>query len=488
MIDELLARARLRLFVQRLFCEITIVGSVFLGAVVVLLLCGTQILDVRLIAPLVILGLGSAMYRLFRSAPSIATTARLLDQRCGLSDALSTAIYFREHAADLVAAQRRHAESAVDNVDLARALPYRTPRSATVFAGMAALALGLGIFRYGFERTLPLSAPMASFRFDPFELAVKADQSSFDEKQRNARRDLISDLGASTSDDPSRQDLDTPEGKSLAMDSANKQSKTSTSAHMKTANGGTEGKPQDRNGDAQPSGENASGVQPQSNEMPSSRDGSPQSAQSASQAPGNSSSSGLLSKLKEAMNSLMSKMRQQGQNGQNPGGQQASNKQSSKGQSAKQKKGQQQGSEQKGTPEAGEESTESEFAQPGQGSSKSDQNASAKPGSGMGKQDGSKQIRDAELEAAMGKLSEIIGKRSASVSGEMTVESESGPQQLHTAYSRSTAKHGGISGDVDRDEVPVALQGYVQQYFEQVRKQAAVKAARETARSKSSNN
>ena len=80
----------------------------------------------------------------------------------------------------------------------------------------------------------------------------------------------------------------------------------------------------------------------------------------------------------------------------------------------------------------------------------------------MGHSDGSKELKDAEQLAAMGKLSEIIGKRSASITGEMTIESQSGPQQLKTAYARSDAKHAATSGDIARDEVPVELQSYVQ--------------------------
>ena len=47
---------------------------------------------------------------------------------------------------------------------------------------------------------------------------------------------------------------------------------------------------------------------------------------------------------------------------------------------------------------------------------------------------------------------------------------QSGPQQLRTQYSKSGASHGAASGEISRDEVPVSLQGYVQQYFDEVRK------------------
>ena len=71
----------------------------------------------------------------------------------------------------------------------------------------------------------------------------------------------------------------------------------------------------------------------------------------------------------------------------------------------------------------------------------------------------------------MGKISEIIGKRSANVTGDVTVEVQSGNQQLRTAYTQNSAQHADSGGEINRDEVPVVFQPYVQQYFEQVRRQ-----------------
>jgi hypothetical protein len=71
----------------------------------------------------------------------------------------------------------------------------------------------------------------------------------------------------------------------------------------------------------------------------------------------------------------------------------------------------------------------------------------------------------------MGKISEILGKRSANISGEATVEVQSTSQQLHTPYAQKGAQHTQGGAEISRDEVPVSLQPYVQQYFEQLRKQ-----------------
>ena len=113
----------------------------------------------------------------------------------------------------------------------------------------------------------------------------------------------------------------------------------------------------------------------------------------------------------------------------------------------------------------------------GKAGSKSAQQ-SAQAGSGAGSQDGSKDVKAAEQLKAMGKLSEIIGKRSQSVTGETSIEVQSGNQQLKTAYSKNAATHGEADSDVSRDEIPVSLQPYVQQYFEQVRKSGQTPAAK----------
>jgi len=106
------------------------------------------------------------------------------------------------------------------------------------------------------------------------------------------------------------------------------------------------------------------------------------------------------------------------------------------------------------------------------GGHSADQKGANQPGSGIGRQDGNKDAKLAEQIAAMGKISEIIGKRSASVTGEITVEVPSSQQRLQTPYSQSNATHADTGGEISRDEVPVIFQQYVQQYFEQVHKQS----------------
>ena len=125
------------------------------------------------------------------------------------------------------------------------------------------------------------------------------------------------------------------------------------------------------------------------------------------------------------------------------------------------KGGQKQPGGEEGDPQAGQAGQDTVAARNGQakgdGKSDSDQ-ASQQPGSGIGSQDGAKDIKLAEQLAAMGKISEILGKRSANLTGEATVEAQSTTQELHTPYAQRRAEHTEGGAEIGRDEVPVALE------------------------------
>ena len=80
---------------------------------------------------------------------------------------------------------------------------------------------------------------------------------------------------------------------------------------------------------------------------------------------------------------------------------------------------------------------------------------------------------------AMGKISEILGKRAQNVTGEITIEVQSTKQQLRTPYSNSKAGHGEAAGKINRDEAPAAAREYLQRCFEKVRKPAAPGSSRQ---------
>jgi hypothetical protein len=476
LIDQLLQRAQQRVFLQSLTevaCIATAVFAVFCALVFVI---GTALLALWVPVAAALLALGVALFRAFQARPSALRAALTLDRRCHLSDALSTELHFRGSNLETARAQRSQAEAAARTVVVEHALPFSRPRWLYPAAGFVSFALFLFILRFGIQQRLDLTPPLVAIHQDPLSMAARQDEAA--KTKKNADPDVMSRLGASTPDDPTEQNLPNPPG--TAVDAANPASPNSQPANVasgKTTDG-------EQNEPGSPDQQSAAGDQkPGADQSPSSRDGAPQSAQGGSKGQGSPESSGLLSKLRDAMAGLMSKMKPQG--GQTPPGgqqnsQQANGKQPSANQQSGQKGGQDGQKSADGQPQAGEDdqaAADSEQGKSGDGKGKTDQNAAAKPGSGMGHSDGSKELKDAEQLEAMGKLSEIIGKRSASITGEMTIESQSGPQQLKTTYAHNNAKHAATSGDVARDEIPVELQAYVQKYFEQVRKKAPKRSA-----------
>jgi hypothetical protein len=93
--------------------------------------------------------------------------------------------------------------------------------------------------------------------------------------------------------------------------------------------------------------------------------------------------------------------------------------------------------------------------------------------SGIGRQDGGKDLKQAEELQSMGKLAEIIGRRSKDISGDMMVEVPSGKQQLRTAYTGRVAQHSDTGGEINRDEIPLVFQQYVREYMERVHREPA---------------
>src|SRR5262249_10573073 len=100
----------------------------------------------------------------------------------------------------------------------------------------------------------------------------------------------------------------------------------------------------------------------------------------------------------------------------------------------------------------GQQGQKNENAQ-GKGGENSKQPQTADAKSGIGKSDGNKDIQLAEQAKAMGKISEILGKRQKDLTGEVMIEVSSGKQQLKTQYSNEKAAHKEAGGEINRDEV-----------------------------------
>jgi hypothetical protein len=207
-----------------------------------------------------------------------------------------------------------------------------------------------------------------------------------------------------------------------------------------------------------------------------SQNGEQKNGKQAPQQGGNSQNQNLMDKLRDVMSNMMNKMTSSGQNP--PQQSKSSNGQPDKGKPSNKK-----------SPNSSEKADENSQSSPEQAQNDTDasnsdkgtdKTASPDGKSGIGASEGDKKAREAEQLQIMGKISEILGKRSAGVSGEVMVEVGSSKQQLKTPWEQSQATHAEAGGEIHRDEVPLIYQQFVEQYFEQIRKPAAKPAAKTT--------
>lgn len=467
-------------------------GLVFgLSGLVILLIAGTQILAWYWPVILFVIAFGVGAWRFLRRMPSAYGVAQIADRRLKLHDALSTAFHYQDREDGMAQAQRAYANRVAGTLVPAHAAPIEWPK--TVYAATALLLAAVTLFgiRYGILNTLDLSAPVSEafidvFRFSPLDRNKQSARNNrlplpdqlqqegltIDEAVKDELRkiELAAEGEITTADIPDVNDLS----------EAARGEKGKASVEGKGVNPGE--------------GEGGEGEQPSENGDPndSPRDGAPEGkqqqkgAQKQQQKSGDGNSQGnqnssLLEKMKDAFANMMNKL-----NMPNPGegSQQASNQKGGEKGGAD-KSGNQQGAKQPGKgndAQAGAEaqgdqqsdSAEKQANAKGQGGDKSaSMQAPPDAKSGMGKADGDKSLKDAEQLQAMGKISQIIGKRAKDISGEVMVEVNGGNQKLRTQYSNTSAAHTESGGEIHRDEVPLHHQHYIQQYFEQVRKQPA---------------
>jgi hypothetical protein len=479
----LVRQARQRLLHNGLLAEGANAFCAALLAFILLLLAGTEILDWRIAAAIPVAAAAVGIFRARKRLPSEYAVAQIVDHRADLADTLSTALYFSQSTAkahassDVRACQWAHAERLSGSVDVRAVIPYLLPRALYAAGALLLVASSLFALRYGLSRRLDLKAPLAnilqqSFGFERREVAKNHQRPKTlqplpaeDESTENAAQQDPLPGG----DEDANADLteQTEDLKSMA--------KNTKSTEGKQQEGGEKNAADDQEGE----GEGREGSDP-ANSKPGNENGkNAGQKQSGGQQQENAGDS-LWNRMKDGFQNLLSRMKQQPNN---PGAQQQASasqdsKQGSKGQQSGGKQqsrdGEQQAGNQQGESDNSQSGDEAQNAQDAASKSqgKSDEKqASKQPGSGIGSQDGSKDIRQAEQLAAMGKISEIFGKRSQNISGEATVEVQNTAQQLRTPYAQRGAQHTQGGAEINRDEVPVALQGYVEQYFEQVRKQ-----------------
>jgi hypothetical protein len=486
MVFETVRRARHRILANEVVRQSVYSCSAVLAALILLLLLGTQILSWLWLLVLPAVTLAAGAYVTWRRLPSSYRVAQHVDRTLELSDTLSTALYFaasdNRGPADVRRAQWAQAESIAGGLDLRRAVPIQAPKAAYVTAALGLIASSLFALRYGLDHRLDLRAPLARVLQEKLGDGTQPQTARLRKNPSAPRPFRPQDYGISVDEGQTKAPGELDSASDAALDTVG-EPETDNSKNNAAKTAESKSGPTGQNVAGQSENDGAEGLRT-SAEGEQSADGSQgkgpgkQGQEGGKQASDNGGeNSSLLNKFRDAMSNLMSRMRpQQGAEGtpqqaSTPGGRQAQNQPGNGRQSGKQ--GQpsgegQQADAQDGQP--GEEGQNAQSAQSRSGGENGSEPNTKQPGSGIGRQDGSKDVKLAEQLAAMGKISEIIGKRSANVTGEVTVEVQNSTQQLRTPYSQSAAHHQEAGGEISRDEVPVALQAYVQQYFEQLRK------------------
>jgi hypothetical protein len=493
-VADLIRRGRRRQVRHLLVQEASFAAALALGGAILLLVTGTQILNWYWPVLLFVGALAVGAYRARAKMLSAYQVAQRIDGRLGLHDALSTAYYFGLHpdrtgaARELIERQRLAAEDLADTADVRYGLPFFAPRTFYVNAGLVLVVAAMFGVRYGINRSLDLRPPLVRIAFDGF---LGSPRQIADAKKIKHERPFDQDGHREQG-----QAVDPWESKAADLDPAPDSAlQTVETPAPNNPDGGADPKAQAAGKEPEPAGndpleagEKGQGSQAGNDAMSdanTSPDGGSKTGNQSSQKDSNQSAnsgenSSLTDKMRDALANLMAKLKMQSKTGDGkPGG---SSKQSGS-QSAQQKN---QSQDPNGSPSSQQQadaaaSSQSEAQQQSQSGAqqaaqgKSDSRSADRPNSpdgksGIGKQDGDKTAREAEQLRAMGKISEIIGKRAASVTGEVMVEVASGKQQLKTQYSDRKAAHVEAGGEINRDEVPLAYQQYVQQYFEEIRK------------------
>lgn len=452
------------------------------------MLIGTQILDWYWLVILFAGSLGFGLWRMLRQVPSHYALAQQIDQRLGLADSISTAYNFahseRRGDSALRQAQSEQADQSARTVDVPTTFPFIMPKTLYAAGGMLLVAFGMFALRYGVTRSLDLKPSLVRIAFDHF---FEPDSTRADGKDNSWRKkiaDQLEKLGINATDSKASGLEPTPDAALNAPDSPDmSNSGDSDDAKSKASSVPNEKESGEPGGDEKSERSSAAGSDKAgSDQPPEGNDGNPQNGQQAATPKNSKESQGqnssLMDKMRDAMSNLMNKMKSNSKQGEGKQNAQQNSQQGSQSQQqGKGEKGQMAGKQQSnGSDQQGEQGEQqqqgdqSQSAKGKSGDKSSDQKASQDSKSGIGKQDGDKSAREAEQLAAMGKISEILGKRAKDMAGEVMVEVSGGKQQLKTQYSSKNAAHAEAGGEISRDEVPIEYQEYVQQYFEQIRK------------------
>lgn len=478
-LDGLIRQARQRAIWQAAAARSLWAATAALAAASLLLLLGTGVVAWYVPPVVFVLALGVALWTLRGRLPHEYGTAQALDAALHTSDLLSSAWYAafsistpgsgaRSYFAPLLLEQ---AEAAARVADPAAALPWRWPRSSRWAGGMLLAALALFGLRYGVLHTLDLSASVVNVMFDTFTgQSVAASKKA---ARRDAKLPQPMQIGLNEPGDVLENN---PPEDVLKNYEVAGQSNSGSSKNVSNPNQQTQQREPGESASPEESSDNVNlpeGAQGASTGENQQRSSDVKNA-AKPDARQQKKDSGLLDKMRDALASVMDKLKLNSKANESQQSAAAQEAQRENAQRQSDKGSPSPGKPQQGDPQSQQSQEQSDSSQAGQKSQSESpaQSANDQQHSGIGKQDGAKNMEMAKDAEALGKLSELIGKRSMNLQGEMMVEVENTRNpQLRTPYLNRSATHGEAGGDLSRDEVPLRHQEFVRRYYEQVRKQ-----------------
>ena len=451
-LSDVLAAARKRSSAHLLLDYLVLSGAVILAGAVIILLAGTEALSWLWLVLVSVVSLAAGLYLARQRFPSLYLVAQWIDARLKLADTLSTAAFFLELPgnadATVLENQRRQAEHLAESVDLKQALPLTRPRAFYSALVLASAVAGIFLLRYAvlgsFDPKTPLVQTALESLLKPAQQQAKANGSREDGNTPGDGREekKEAEKNSDYAGEPPSLPAPTPGG--------NPKDPNSPQASDKDKTMGSKDKSDSPSGDEQ-----SKDKQDEQGDKSDKQDGK-------ENAKANQDAS-MMDKVREALKDMLNKMK------------------SSPSESAKNQKGDQQSENEQQSGSDGQAQEKSDSQQSKNGKQASDAqdgaNAQSKPSSeqqnGIGSQEGDKATKQAEALKAMGKITELLGKRAENVKGAVMVEVGTTKQQLKTQVSQSQASHGEAGSEIHRDEVPPIYEEFVQQYFEQIRKNSS---------------
>ncbi len=452
-LQQVLRKARQRCVTHLALDAVLLAVAVSCGAAALVLLAGTDMLGFYWIAIAAVASVCAGIYLLRKHTPAEYVVAQRIDERLELADTISTASYFADTTpgissdSTIRALQHRRAEEVARTVDVAQALPLVRPRMLVPAAVLAVVALGVFLFRFAVTGS-----------FDPRASLIKnAITSLFGPPGESAKTPPQKGSGDQAGDDE-QADPDVAQNNDFAGDPASEPPPLSADVPTDQVADGKEDPAQNEANDAakmnSPEGDPAASENKD-------KEGDPQNSDKKGQ---ENQDPSLMDKVKQAVSDMLNKMKPQ------PG--------DSKGQTKKsdpsKAKPQQSDSRDDSQGDDAQDSSDDDDGAKTQEDSKTSSNKQSKDQpNGAGSNEGDKAQRAADALKAMGKISELLGKRAENVTGAMMVEVGSTKQQMKTPIAQSGATHVEAGSEIHRDEVPPMYEQFVQQYFEQIRKTPA---------------